>query len=141
MARRVRDPQVPLGQRASAFRSLLNRHAPFGFEATEEQLCALVGATRRGGGGFWSHRPRDWTGKQLLAALDALEESRASHLRYAAAFAERRRREKALHRRQPTRSDLQALRRAEWLKDSDEATRRQSSTREVRRARVTPKSE
>ena len=116
--------------RVSSFRSLLNLHGPFGFAGTERHLRRIVGIARRRG--LWPV-PRlqadDWSEPQLLAALEALEQSRASHLRYAAVFAERRRREKAEHRRQPTSGDLKALRRAEWLRDPAEAARRQPGTR------------
>jgi hypothetical protein len=113
-------------QRVVALHSLLaNHHAPFGFLSTRERLYDLAGVTRT----------RRWTEPQLLAALDALEESRTSHLRYRAAFAERRCREKALGQRRPTQGDLVALERREWLKDPDEALRRHPSTREKRRRR------
>ncbi|MBO3095483.1 hypothetical protein [Cellulomonas dongxiuzhuiae] len=134
-ARRVRDPSLPLRHRSSALRSLLNRHAPLGFDGTERYLRQLVGLTDQRGGRLGARRADDWTGATLLAALEALEASRESHKRYTAVFAERRRREKAQHRRQPTRGDSEALRRAEWFKDVDEAARRQPSRREIRRAR------
>jgi hypothetical protein len=130
-ARRVRDPSRPLRDRISSFRSLLNMHGPLGFHGSEQHLCALVGARRTSP---WPpRRARDWTEAELLHALDVLEESRASHLRYRAVLAERRTREKAHHRRQPTRGDLEALLRAEWLKDPDEAARRRPGNREARR--------
>jgi hypothetical protein len=130
-ARRVRDPGRPLRHRISAFRSLLNLHGPLGFHRTEEHLRALVDAPRPS---RWPpRRTSGWTEADLLTALDALEESRASHLRYRAVFAERRAREKAEHRRQPTRGDVEALRRAEWLKDADVAARRRPGRRETRR--------
>lgn len=134
MARRVRDPDLPLRHRTSAFRSLLTLHAPFGFQATERHLRKLV--RRRGRHGWWRPvRSREWTETMLLDALDLLETSRDSHVRYAAVFAERRRNEKSHHRRQPTRADSEALRRAEWLKDAGEAACRQPSRRETRRSR------
>ena len=84
-ARRVRDETLSPGARVSALHSLIaSHHAPFGFLATAAHLRAATGA----GGG-------SWTGEQLRAALSMLEESRASHLAYRAAFAERRSREKA----------------------------------------------
>ncbi|GEA87142.1 hypothetical protein CCE01nite_10910 [Cellulomonas cellasea] len=127
----MRDPSLPLRYRASSFRSLLNLHAPFGFHGTEQHLCALLGARRTSP---WPpRRARDWTEAELLQALDALEKSRASHLRYRAVLAERRSREKAEHRRQPTRGDRAALDRVEWLKDADEAARRHPGSREARR--------
>ncbi|MFC4615697.1 hypothetical protein ACFO3K_13310 [Cellulomonas algicola] len=125
VARRVRDPHVPLPYRLSALRSLVNRHHPLGFGGTQQHLGDLVGTSRPPGPG--------WTGDDVLAALDVLEESRASRLRYVEAFAERRRQEKAEHRRQPTRADVDALRRAEWVKDVDEASVRHASVRERRR--------
>ncbi|QGQ20529.1 hypothetical protein GC089_16725 [Cellulomonas sp. JZ18] len=134
-ARRVRDADLPLRHRSSALRSLLNLHAPFGFEGTERHLRRLVGVPDHGDGPLGARRTGDWSDATLLAALDALEASRASHLRYRAVVAERRRHEKAQHRRQPTRGDVAALRRAEWCKDVDEAARRQPGAREARRAR------
>jgi hypothetical protein len=113
-------------QRVVALHSLLaNHHAPFGFLGTRERLYDLAGVSRT----------RRWTEPQLLVALDALEESRTSHLRYRAAFVERRCHEKALGQRRPTQGDLVALERREWLKDADEALRRHPSTREKRRRR------
>ncbi|MCC2335072.1 hypothetical protein [Cellulomonas wangsupingiae] len=94
-----------------------------------------MGVTDHRGGRLGARRTDDWTEVTLLAALEVLEASRGSRLRYTAVFAERRRREKAEHRRQPTRGDSQALHRAEWFKDVDEAARRQPSRREIRRAR------
>ena len=134
-ARRARDPNLPLRHRSSALRSLLTLHAPFGFEGTERHLRQLVGVADHGGGRLGARRADDWTEATVLAALAELEVSRTSHLRYAAVVAARRRREKAQHRRQPTKGDSEALRRAEWLKDVDEAARRQPSRREIRRAR------
>ncbi len=134
-ARRVRDSSLPLRHRSSALRSLLNIHGPLGFEGTERHLRQLVGVTDQRGGPLGARRADDWSDTALLAALEALEASRESRLRYTAVFAERRRREKAQHRRQPTRGDSEALRRAEWLKDVDEAAQRQPSRREIRRAR------
>ncbi len=126
MARRVRNAGLPMPQRVVALHSLIaNHHAPFGFLGTRDRLYVLAGVTGR----------RRWTEPQLLSALDALEESRASHLHYRAAFAERRGQEKALGQRRPTQDDLVALNRAEWLKDPDEALRRHPSTREKRRRR------
>lgn len=134
-ARRIRDQDLPLRHRASALRSLLNIHGPFGFEGTERHLRRLVGMTDLRGGRLGAHASGDWTDATLLAALAALEESRQSRLDHAAAFAERRRREKAEHRRQPTRGDVEALRRAEWFKDLAVAAQRVPSRREARRAR------
>lgn len=133
-ARRVRDPGLPLRHRSSALRSLLNHHAPLGFDGTERHLRQLVGVTDHGGR-LGARRADDWTETTILAALEALEASRESRLRFTTVFAERRRREKAQHRRQPTLGDSEALRRAEWLKDVDEAAQRQPSRREIRRAR------
>jgi len=69
----------------------------------------------------------------LLEALKALEDSRATHLDYRRAFAERRRQEKASGRRQPTTGDLEAAARPEWSKDADLARARLPSRREQRR--------
>lgn len=122
-ARRVRDPDLPL------------RHAPLGFDGTERHLRRLVGLTDHHGGRLGASRAEDWIDTTLLAALEALEASRERRLRFTTVFAERRRREKAQHRRQPTRGDSEALRRAEWIKDVDDAAQRQPSRREIRRAR------
>lgn len=123
-ARRVRDTGLAMPKRVVALHSLLaNHHAPLGFEDTRDHLREIAGI-----------RTRRWTEPQLLAALAALEESRASHLRYRAVFAERRRREKALGRRQPTTADLAALRRAVWLMDHEDARRRRPGMREQRRS-------
>jgi hypothetical protein len=65
-----------------------------------------------------------------LEALHELERSRATHLRYRRAFADRRRVEKAVGRRQPTRGDLLALDREEWAKDAEVASVRHPSRRE-----------
>ncbi|NKY40542.1 hypothetical protein, partial [Cellulomonas septica] len=124
VARRVRDAHVPLPHRLSALRSLVNRHHPLGFDGTQQHLGDLVGTSRPPGPG--------WTDADVRAALDALEVSRTSHLRYVEAFADRRRREKAEHRRQPTRADVDELRRAEWVKDVAGASVRHPSGRERR---------
>jgi hypothetical protein len=104
-----------MGRRVTALHSLVaNHHAPLGFTGTRRRLRRLagVGLLRR------------WTQPRLLLALRALEESRSSHLEYLAAFAQRRRREKAIGRRQPTKGDVAALRRPEWVKNVEEARRR-----------------
>jgi hypothetical protein len=114
-ARRVRDSGLPMGRRVTALHSLVaNHHAPLGFAGTRRRLRKLAGV------GLF----RRWTQPRLLLALRALEESRSSHLEYLAVFAQRRRREKAVGRRQPTKGDVAALRRPEWLKNVDEAGRR-----------------
>lgn len=112
MARRVRDADLPLGQRVNALHSLLaNHHAPFGFRRTRAHLRRAAGVRVL----------RDWTEPRLLAALDLLEESRASHLANLAAFGQRRRVEKASGRRVPNKGDLEALARREWTVDVDAA--------------------
>jgi hypothetical protein len=124
-ARRVRDEGLPLTQRVSALRSLVaSHHAPLGFLGTVAHLRAATGGGRRG-----------WTAEQLPAALAMLEQSRASHLAYRTAFAERRCTEKQQGRRRPTAGDVVALARAEWLKDVEEASRRVPSRRDRRRER------
>lgn len=120
--RRVRDSDRPMGQRVTALHSLVaNHHSPLGFLGTRTRLrkAAGVGLLRR------------WTEPRLLEALRVLEESRASHLRYRTAFAQRRRQEKAEGRRRPTKGDVAALDRAEWLKDVEEAGSRHPPVRLV----------
>jgi hypothetical protein len=112
-----------MGQRVNALHSLLaNHHAPVGFEATRRRLREVAGVTWR----------KKWSEAGLLEALRALEDSRATHLDYQRAFAERRRQEKASGRRQPTRGDLEAAARLEWSKDADLARTRLPSKREQR---------
>jgi hypothetical protein len=119
----VRDGNRPIGQRAKALHSLLaNHHAPLGFSGTRKRLRKLVGV----GLG------RRWTEAKLLRALQELEESRTSHVRYHDVFAQRRRAEKAGGRRQPTKGDVDALHRPEWLKDVNAADHRHPSRRERR---------
>lgn len=124
MARRVRDGDLPLGQRVNALHSLLaNHHAPFGFQRTRAHLRRAAGVGLL----------RPWTEPRLLAALDLLEESRASHLAYRAAFGQRRRLEKASGQRVPTKGDLEALERREWAMDAGDAAVRRPSSRELRK--------
>lgn len=124
MARRVRNSDLAIGQRVTALHSLLaNHHAPLGFEATRQHLRRTVGVTRREG----------WSEPGLLLALDLLEASRANHIAYRVTFGQRRKVEKASSRRSPTKADLEALTRAEWFLDPDEATVRRQSTRELRK--------
>ncbi|RBY87108.1 hypothetical protein DQ244_17365 [Blastococcus sp. TBT05-19] len=116
----MRDETLPVGRRVSSLHSLIaGHHAPFGFLATAAHLRDTVGA-RRG----------RWTGRQVIEALDLLEESRITHLAYRAEFAGRRRKEKAQGRRRPTAGDIAALGRAEWGKDPAEARTRVPSRRE-----------
>jgi hypothetical protein len=129
MARRVRNANLPMGQRVNALHWLLaNHHAPLGFRRTRAHLrrATHAGLLRR------------WNEPSLLAALDMLEESRASHLAYRAAFAERRRIEKASGQRVPTKGDVQALARSEWLMDIDDAAVRRPSVRELRKVPPSP---
>ena len=132
-ARRVRDEALPLGQRVSALHSLIaNHHAPFCFLGTVAHLQGATGGGRR----RWrAVGRRGWTHEQLLAALAMLEQSRAGHLAYRAAFAERRCAEKGAGRRRPTAGDKAALARPEWLKDAEEARIRVPSRRDRRRER------
>lgn len=113
-----------MGSRVVALHSLLaNHHAPIGFEATRDRLMTHVGVGRSA----------KWTETQLLASLALLEESRETHLAYRRAFASRRRSEKALGWRQPTRTDLTALSHPEWKKDAEAAKTRGTSARELPR--------
>lgn len=129
MARRVRNANLPMGQRVNALHSLLaNHHAPLGFRGTRAHLRRATGV------GFL----RRWNEPSLLAALDMLEESRASHLAYRTAFAERRRIEKASGQRVPTKGDLQALARREWKMDIDDAAVRRPNVRELRKRHPSP---
>ncbi len=123
-AQRVRDPSQPLGQRVTALHHCIEKHAPFGFEATRQELRRRVGAqgfrmdVRRG------YRTDLWTEDQVVAAVELLDESRRSWLAYRRAFAARRREEKAMGWRQPTKDDLAGLEKHEWLKDPAEAAAR-----------------
>lgn len=122
-ARRVRDTSRPLAQRVNALHSLLaNHHAPLGFQATAQHLRGLAGVAGSRRLLPWRTRRFVWTEQQLLTALAALEESRGSHLRYQAAFVERRKAEKAKGLRQPSRDDGGSSTRSEWLIETDGAS-------------------
>lgn len=129
MARRVRNVNLSMGQRVNALHSLLaNHHAPLGFRQTRAHLRRATDVALQ----------RRWNEPALLAALDLLEESRASHLAYRAAFGQRRRIEKASGQRVPTRGDLEALAPREWMMDIDDAAVRRPSIRELRKRPPSP---
>jgi len=80
MARRARDPGRPLNQQVGALHSLLSSTRPSSTRP-REYLRGLVGLRTRRRWRIPRRRPDEWTETQLLMALKALEESRASHLR------------------------------------------------------------
>lgn len=103
-ARRARDERLPLPTRHTALRCAVGTYRPLGYNATWAYLTATA-------------RPSPDLRQDpdsLLRALDTLEESRAVHLTEVAAFAARRRREKAAGRRTPRPSDTAALRAPRW---------------------------
>ncbi len=116
-APRVRDESLPLGRRVKALHQCIQMHSPLGFENTRQALRRRVGATDHRWTALVPFRRTLWTGDQLVAALDLLEESRRTWVAYQQAFATRRRAEKPKGWRQPTRGDLEALTAKEWFKD------------------------
>ncbi len=116
-ARRVRDDSLPLARRVKALHQCIQMHSPLGFENTRQALRKQVGATGHRWTASFPFRRTLWTGDELVAALDQLEESRRTWLAYQQAFAARRRDEKAKGWRQPTKGDLEALTATEWFKD------------------------
>ncbi|MEU8528467.1 MULTISPECIES: hypothetical protein [Streptomyces] len=107
-ARTVRDERLPSARRHSALRCAVGLYRPLGFHATWAYLAATAVPA--------PDMRRD-TGA-LLRALDVLEASRAVRLREVAAFAERRRGEKAAGRRTPRAADTAPFRGPRWPGDT-----------------------
>lgn len=103
-ARRVRDERLPLVRRHMALRCAVGDYGPLGFHATWAYLSATACPA--------PDLRRD--AAALSRALGTLEESRAAHLADMAAFAARRRVEKAAGRRTPRASDMATLRGPRW---------------------------
>jgi hypothetical protein len=123
-ARRVRDADRPLGQRITALHSLLaNHHAPLGFTVTRKRLRKLVAVGPADGGRSRScfGHSRSWSSRER-AICDTAAPSPSG--------VERRRRTDDAG---PTKGDVEALHRAEWLKVVEEDGWRQASCRERRR--------
>lgn len=89
VARRVRDPALPLPHRLWALRECTLRFAPFGFRATWHHLLVTA------------RIPQDLAQDpgSLVRALDDLESARAVVLPALHGYAQRRRQEKATGRR------------------------------------------
>ena len=121
-ARRVRDGNRPIGQRANALHSLLaNHHASLGFAKTRKRLRRLVGVGL-------GHR---WTEAKLLTALQDLGESRTSRALSRGVCAAPASGE-GWRTAQADEGDVDALHRPEWLKDIHAASDRHPSRRERR---------
>ncbi|MET9450979.1 hypothetical protein [Streptomyces cinerochromogenes] len=99
-ARRVRDEQLPLARRHAALRCAVGHYCPLGFHATWAYLAATSCPS--------PDLRRDPAA--MLRALDTLEAGRAVRLAEVAAFAARRRAEKASGRRTPRPADTALLR-------------------------------
>ncbi len=95
-AARARDAGRPLGLRVACLHGCLERFSLFGFTTTRAKLREHVGAEGAHG----------WTEAQLVAALDLLEEARASWVAYAG--------ERLPLLRQAKREDRNAHRPGRW---------------------------
>ncbi len=87
-ARRVRDAGLPLARRVAALRSCVQQYGPLGYHVTLAYLATLVGPWRT-------------DAAALVRAVDVLAASRARAVAAEGEYAERRRQEKRLGRRQP----------------------------------------
>jgi ubiquinone/menaquinone biosynthesis C-methylase UbiE len=91
-ARKVRDPNLPMPRRVSALRSAVERYRPLGWHDTLGFLEQVAGRYQV-------------SERALLAAIDALEESRSGWLSDLRCYAEARRAAKAQGRRTPRVTD------------------------------------
>ncbi|MFJ5776255.1 hypothetical protein [Streptomyces sp. NPDC093094] len=99
-ARHVRDRDLPFGRRYRALTHAVSRYRPLGFQGTWSYLNT-AGDLRN-----------DETA--LLHALEKLEASRTVWLREIESFADRRRTEKALHRRTPRQAEVRHVLGHRW---------------------------
>ncbi|WP_335987157.1 GNAT family N-acetyltransferase [Glycomyces sp. MUSA5-2] len=110
-ARRVRNPELPMGQRYTALRCALEDYRQMGFHAS---WAFLTGADGR----------RKLDAESLVRALDRLEASRNARMVEQEAFAARRMEAKRAGRRQPEPDEVRYRRGRRWPgPDAHEATR------------------